>query len=429
MRYDPIDPRLFVHNRAELARLLAANSFAVVNANDIMPTSADGAHPFVQNPDLFYLSGIDQEETLLVIYPEARDPRQREMLFLKETDERIATWEGAKLTKEEGRRISGISSVHWTREFESLFRQLACEADCIYLNSNEHLRAEVRVETRDMRFAAWCRKAFPLHGYRRLAPLMQRLRAVKSPQEVALMRRAGRITGEVFAQLLKFIRPGVWEYEIEAEIVHGFLRRRSRRPAYTSIVASGPNSCVLHYVQKSRQCRKGELVLLDFGAEYANYAADMTRTVPVSGRFNPRQRQVYDAVLRVQRAAMAMLVPGNTLKAYHEEVGRIMEKELIGLGLLDAGEVKNQDENAPLYKQYFMHGTSHHLGLDVHDVADRHRPFEAGMVLTCEPGIYISAESLGVRIETDVLIGDDGPVDLLAQVPVEADDIEALMRM
>lgn len=427
MRYDPIDSRLFVHNRAELAKLLAKDSFAVVNANDIMPTSADGTHPFVQNPDLFYLSGIDQEETILLIYPQARDPQQREMLFLRETDEAIATWEGRRLTQDEGRRISGISSVHWTKDFKGLFRQLACDADGIYLNSNEHLRAEVRVETRDMRFAAWCRRAFPLHRYRRLAPLMQHLRAVKSPVEVDMLRQAGRITGEVFERLLKLIRPGVWEYEIEAEIVHGFLKRRSRRPAYTSIVASGPNSCVLHYVQKSRQCQEGDLVLLDFGAEYANYAADMTRTVPASGRFSPRQRQVYGAVLRVQKAAMAMLVPGNTLGVYHKDVGRIMEKELIGLGLLDARAVKNQGENAPLYKKYFMHGTSHHLGLDVHDVADRHRPFEAGMVLTCEPGIYIPAESIGVRIETDVLISAAGPVDLMAHVPVEADDIEARM--
>ncbi len=428
MRYADIDPALFVNNRARLMEILPQDAVAVVNANDVMPISADGTFPFVQNPDLFYLTGIDQEETVLVLCPGAREARQREMLFLRKTDDKIALWEGQRLTREDGRRVSGIRTVHWTTEFEGIFRQLAVESGTICLNSNEHLRAASPVQTRDMRFVNWCREKFPLHRYERLAPLMQQLRVVKTPEEVALIREACRITGGAFRRLLGFVRPGVWEYEIEAEMLHAFVRNRSRRPAFACIVASGPNSCVLHYVRNDRQCRDGELVLMDFGAEYANYAGDLTRTIPVGGRFTPRQRQVYEAVLRVYRGAMAMLVPGTVLDDYQKTVGRLMEKELIDLGLLDARAVKEQDSEAPLYKKYFPHGTSHHLGLDVHDVGDRRRPLEAGMVLSCEPGIYIPEESIGIRIETDVLVTDQGPEDLMADVPVEPDHIESLMN-
>jgi Xaa-Pro aminopeptidase len=283
------------------------------------------------------------------------------------------------------------------------------------------------VETRDARFGKWCREAFPLHRYERLAPVMNQLRAVKSPIEIELIRQAVAITGQAFRRLLGFIRPGVWEFEIEAEIWHEFLRARSRGPAFQTIAASGAGACTLHYVKNDRQCADGELVLIDFGAEYAHYAGDLTRTVPINGRFTPRQRAVYEAVLRVQKAAIGMLRPGNTFEAYHAEVGRVMEAELIGLGLLDAEKVKDQPKDQPLYKRYFPHGTSHHLGLDVHDYGDRYRPFEAGMVLTCEPGIYIREEGIGVRIENDILITDHGPVDLAADVPREADEIEALM--
>jgi Xaa-Pro aminopeptidase len=427
MRHAPIDPQLFIENRRRLAAQIKPNSITVFNSSDVMPKSADGVHPFSQQTDLFYLSGIDQEESTLVLFPDAREEKHREALFLRETSEPIALWEGKKYTKDEAAAASGVKTVYWNSQFDSVFRPLVFQAERIYLNSNEHLRAEAVVETRDTRFGKWCREAFPLHRYQRLAPIMHDLRAVKSSIEVELIRQAGEISGRAFRRLLDFIRPGVWEYEIEAEIWHEFLRARSRGPAFQTIVASGADSCTLHYVKNDKQCKDGDLVLIDFGAEYANYAGDLTRTVPVNGRFTPRQRAVYDAVLRVQKAAIQMLRPGNTLEAYTAEVGRWMEAELIGLGLLDAEKVKGQPKDQPLYKKYFPHGTSHHLGLDVHDYGDKFRPFEAGMVFTCEPGIYIREEGIGVRIENDILITDRDPVDLMADIPREADEIEELM--
>ena len=427
MRYPPIDPQLFIENRRRLTGLLEPKSVAVLNSNDVMPKSADGVHPFVQQTDLFYLSGIDQEESILVIFPDAKEEKHREILFLRETSDLIALWEGKKYTQEEASAAAGVRTVYWNAEFEGVFRALAFQADRIYLNTNEHLRAGAAVETRDARFGRWCRNTFPLHRYERLAPIMHALRAVKSAIEIELIQQAAAITGKAFRRLLGFIRPGVWEYEIEAEIWHEFLRHRSRGPAFQTIVASGAESCTLHYVKNDRQCRDGDLVLIDFGAEYANYAADLTRTVPVSGRFTPRQRAVYDAVLRVQKAGIAMLRAGNTLDAYNDAVGRVMEAELIRLGLLDPQAVKAQPQDKPLYKKYFPHGASHHLGLDVHDYGDKFRPFEAGMVFTCEPGIYIREEGIGVRIENDILITDQGPVDLTADIPREAEEIEALM--
>ena len=429
MRYDPIDPKLFIENRRKLAGQLKPKSMAVFNSNDVMPKSADGVHPFTQQTDLFYLSGIDQEQSVLVIFPDAQEHKHREVLFLRETSEQTALWEGQKYTREEATAASGVQTVYWNAEFDAVFRGLAFQARRIYLNSNEHLRAEAAVETRDMRFGRWCRDTFPLHRYERLAPIMHHLRAVKSPIEVELIRQAAGITGRTFRRLLGFIRPGVWEYEIEAEIWREFLRRRSRGPAFQTIVASGIDTCTLHYVKNDKLCREGDLVLIDFGAEYANYAGDLTRTVPVNGRFTPRQRAVYDAVLRVQKAAIQMLRPGNALETYHAEVGRLMEAELIGLGLLDAEQVKEQPKDKPLYKKYFPHGTSHHLGLDVHDYGEKFRPFEAGMVFTCEPGIYIREEAIGVRIENDILITDGEPVDLTADIPREADEIEELMSL
>lgn len=427
MRYAPIDPQLFIENRRRLADRLPSNSIAVVNSNDVMPTNADGVHPFVQQTDLFYLSGIDQEESTLILFPNAREEKHREVLFLRATSEQIALWEGRRCTLEEAAALSGLKTALWNTEFESVFRSLALQADRIFLNSNEHPRAAALVETRDARFGKWCRAAFPLHRFDRLAPIMHQLRAVKSPVEVELIRQAVDITGQAFRRLLGFIRPGVWEYEIEAEVWHEFLRRRSRGPAFQTIVASGADACTLHYVDNDKPCREGDLVLIDFGAEYAHYAGDLTRTVPVNGRFSPRQRAVYEAVLRIQKAAIQMLRPGNTLEAANEAVGRIVEAELIGLGLLDPTAVQGQPKDQPLYKKYFPHGLSHHLGLDVHDYGDRFRPFQAGMVLTCEPGIYIREEGLGVRIENDILITDQGPVDLSADVPREPEEIESLM--
>ncbi|WP_019990020.1 aminopeptidase P N-terminal domain-containing protein [Rudanella lutea] len=430
MRYEPINNTLFTTNRQRLAGLLKPKSLAIFNANDIMPTNADGTMGFRQNNDLFYLTGVDQEETILVLFPDHPDERFREVLFLRETSELIAIWEGHKLTKAEAEQTSGIAqrSIYWTSQFELIFKQMVFEAERVYLNTNEHTRAEVTVQTRDARFIDWFRQQFPLHTLERVAPLMHHLRAIKLPQEVELLNRAIHITDTMFRRLLRFVKPGVWEYEIEAEMMHEFLRHRSRGAAYTPIIASGANACVLHYIDNSAQCQDGDVILLDIGAEYANYNADMTRSIPVNGRFTPRQRAVYDAVLRVMREATQMLRPGNLWDEYHREVGKIMESELIGLGLLDKNEVAKQDPEAPLYKKYFMHGTSHFLGLDVHDVGNKYRRFEPGMVFTCEPGIYIREEGLGIRLENNILITEDGNLDLMAQIPVEADEIETLMN-
>jgi Xaa-Pro aminopeptidase len=428
MKYLPIKKALFIENRQRLAALLKPKSVAVLNSNDIMPTSADGTYPFVQQTDIFYLSGIDQAESTLVLFPDAREEKHREMLFLKETNEKIAVWEGQKYTQEQATAISGIQTVYWRAEFENKFRSLVLEAENIYLNTNEHLRANATLETRDLRFMKWCRDSFPLHNYCRLAPSLHHLRAIKSTAEVDLIKQACRITAKTFRRLLGFIRPGVWEYEIEAEIYHEFLRNRSRGPAFESIVASGIDSCILHYVKNDKQCLDGDLVLIDFGAEYANYASDVSRTVPVNAKFSKRQREVYDAVLNIQKAAIQLLRPGNTLDDYHKEVGRIVEGELIRLGVLKSDEVKRQLPDEPLYKKFLPHGVSHHLGLDVHDYGDPHRKFEPGMVLTCEPGLYIREEAIGIRIENDILITDKGVVDLTENIPREADELEALMN-
>ncbi|PRY16427.1 Xaa-Pro aminopeptidase [Pontibacter ummariensis] len=428
MKYLPIRQELFVRNRRNFIKHLKPCSVAIFNSNDVMPTNADGTLPFRQNSDLFYLSGIDQEESVLVLFPQAKDQRMQEILFVRETNEHVLTWEGYKLTNEQAREVSGVQTVYWTHQFESVLNALMLEAEHVYLNSNEHLRAATEVETRDSRFIKWCKDRYPLHRYERSAPIMHQLRAVKSAEEIALIQQACDITEKAFRRLLGFIRPGVMEYEIEAELYHEFLRNRSRGPAYEPIIASGASACILHYVENSRECKEGDLVLMDFGAEYANYASDLTRTVPVNGKFSKRQREVYDSVLRVMKAATQMLVPGNTLDQYHKFVGTVMENELIRLGLLNEGDVHNQDPEKPLYRKYFMHGTSHHLGLDVHDVGNKYRPFEEGMVFTCEPGIYIKEEGIGVRLENDILVTKNGPKDLMQHIPLEAEDIERLMR-
>jgi len=428
MKYAPIDKRLFVDNRRRLAEKFKPKSAAIFNSSDLMPTSADGTYPFSQNTDLFYLSGIDQVESILLICPDAVEEKHREILFVKETNEEMVIWQGEKYTKDEATEISGIQTIYWTSEFERIFRDLVFECEHVYLNSNEHLRADVTVETRDTRFLKWCMAAYPLHKYERAAPLMHDLRAIKSDIEIELIRQACRITEKAFRRLLGFVKPGVWEFEIEAEICHEFLKNRSNGPAYPSIVASGKNTCVLHYEKNDLQCKDGDILLMDFGAEYAHYTSDVTRTIPVNGKFTKRQRDIYDAVLKIQKAAIKMLRPGNELKEYNKEVGNLVENELIRLSLVDAKAVKNQSEDKPLYKKYFMHGASHHLGLDVHDYGDRYRKFEPGMVFTCEPGIYIPEESIGVRLENDILITEDEPIDLTEGIPIEAEEIEQLMR-
>lgn len=428
MKYPPIDHSLFIRNREKFTSLLKPKSLAIFNANDIMPTNADGTMPFKQSADLFYLSGIDQEESILVVFPDSPDDKHREVLFLKETNEMIAIWEGHKYTKEEAYATSGIKTIYWLSQFEQVFNMLMAQTTYVYLNSNEHLRAVVEVQTREARFTKWCMEKYPLHKYERSAPFMHHLRAIKSSIEIDLMQKACDITEKGFRRILEFVKPGVMEYEIEAEFLHEFVRNRSAGFAYPPIIASGANACVLHYVDNNAECLKGDVILFDVGAEYSNYNADMSRAIPVSGRYTERQKAVYQSVRRVMKEAMQMLTPGNTIPEYHKEVGKIMEQELITLGLLDKTDVKNQNPEKPLYKKYFMHGTSHHLGLDVHDVGDMYRKFEPGMVFTVEPGIYIREENLGVRIENDILITSNGIKDLMKNIPIEVEEIEDLMN-
>ncbi len=428
MRYVQLPAEPFERNRERLMAQIPEGALAILNANDIMPTNADGTMGFKQNSDLYYLTGVDQEETVLVLYPSARDETKRALLFVRETSEHLAIWDGARLTKAQATAVSGIATVHWTSDFPRVLRDALVEADTIYLNANEHLRSASEVVTRDRRFIDQMKFDYPLHSYKRLAPLLYKLRMEKSPEEIEAIRAATRTTEVGFRRLLEFVKPGVEEYEIEAELAHEYLRRRSRGFAYPPIIASGPNACVLHYVENNAPCKDGELLLMDVAAEYANYNSDMTRTIPVNGRFTERQRAVYDAVLRVLRACCTMLKPGVMPKEYQKEVEKLMEKELVGLGLLKQEDVDKQDKDQPLYKKYFMHGVSHHIGLDVHDVHDANAPYAANMVLTVEPGIYIREEGLAVRLENIVVIGENGNEDLMDGVPLEADEIEALMN-
>jgi Xaa-Pro aminopeptidase len=428
MKYLPIGKDLFVHNRKNLSSLLKPNSLAIFNSNDVMPTNADGTMPFRQNNDIFYLSGIDQEESILVVFPDFPDEKFREVLFVTETNPHIAVWEGHKYTKEEAYHTSGIRTVFWLSQFEQTLSTLMGQAENVYLNSNEHLRNASQTQTRDQRFTKWVQEKFPLHKYERSAPLMQQLRPVKSRQEIDLLQKACDITEQGFRRVLNFVKPGVMEYEIEAEFIHEFVRSRSRGFGYTPIIASGANACVLHYIENNEECRDGELILFDVGAEYANYNADMSRTIPVNGRFTKRQKEVYNAVLHVQREAFKLLRPGNTLPEYHKQVGELMTEQLIKLGLLDKTDVKNQNPEMPAYKKYFMHGTSHHIGLDVHDIGNVFRKMDTGMVFTVEPGIYIQEENIGIRLENDVVITEEGIFDLMRNIPIEADEIEELMN-
>lgn len=420
----------FVAARAALRTLLKPGSVAVVNANDVPVTNSDGTMRFRQNSDLFYLSGVDQEETILLLAPGFPDEKYREILFIRETSETIAIWEGQKLTKDQARSQTGIQTICWTSEFKKIFHLVMVmgNTEHVYLNTNDHYRADSEVETRESRFVTWCREQYPLHEYERLAPLLHRLRSIKSPHEIQWLQKAIDITEHGFRRLLQVVKPGVLEYELEAELAHEFLRRGSRGFAYEPIIASGPNACILHYIENSAPCQDGEILLLDIGAEYGNYNADLTRSIPVNGRFTPRQRAVYNAVLKVLREAMNMLHPGVMYYEYHREVQKIMTSELIGLGLLSESEVATQHPDRPLVSRYFMHGTGHQLGLDVHDVGSMYYPIQAGQVWTVEPGIYIPAEGLGIRIENNVVVGEDEVTDLMANFPIEAEEIESLMN-
>lgn len=429
MKYHRIDKALFIKNRSKFVSKMQRGTLAVFNSNDIITTSADSTMPFQQHRDIFYLSGVDQEESILVLFPDASNENHREVLFLKETSDLIAIWEGEKLTKQAAFEVSGIKTVYWLNQFETIWKQLMADASGIYFNTNEHLRANTEAETREDRFIKKCKQDFPAHQVYKSAPIMHAIRSVKEETEIALMQQACNITKLGVERVLKYTKPGVWEYELEAELIHEFVRNRSKGFAYTPIIASGKNACVLHYIENNQECKDGDVILLDVGAEYANYSSDLTRCFPVNGRFTARQKEVYNAVLHVKKEAEKMLVPGTIMAEYHKEVGRIMESELIKLKLIDATDVKNQNPDWPAYKKYFMHGTSHFLGLDTHDVGLWNEPIQAGMVFTCEPGIYIQEEGLGIRLEDDLVVTENGkPFNLMREIPIEADEIETIMN-
>ena len=429
MKYHQIDGELFIANRAKFIQHMTSNTLAVFNSNDIYPISSDATMPFQQHRDIFYLSGVDQEESILVLFPTASNPAHREVLFLRETNETIAIWEGEKLTKAKALETSGIKTVYWLTQFPTIFKQLMAEAQGIYLNTNEHLRANTEVETREDRFIKQVKVDYPAHHVYKSAPILHKTRSIKEAAELALMQTACDITEKGFRRVLDFVKPGVWEYEIEAEFAHEFLRNRSQGFAYTPIIASGKNACVLHYIENNQQCHAGDVILLDVGAEYANYSSDLTRCIPVNGRFTSRQKAVYNAVLHVKNEATKLLVPGTIMAEYHKQVGTLMEEQLVNLGLISMEDIKSQDPAWPAYKKYFMHGTSHFLGLDTHDVGLWHEPIQANMVFTVEPGIYIPAEGLGIRLEDDVVVQASGqPHNLMRNIPIEAEAIEDLMN-
>ena len=428
MKYQPINSALFVKNRKNFVGNMKPNSLAIFNSNDIYPISADSTLPFEQHTDILYLSGVNQEESVLVLFPDCPNENLREVLFVRETNDHIAVWEGEKLTKETAFETSGIKTVYWLQDLEKILFEMTSYCDTFYINTNEHYRANVETETREDRFTKWLIAKYPAHAVAKSNPILQRLRAVKDPIELDLMQQACNITEKGFRRILKFIKPAVWEYEIEAELLHEFVRNRSKGFAYTPIIASGNNANVLHYIENNQQCKAGDLILLDVAAEYATYKSDLTRTVPVSGKFSDRQKAVYNAVNHVKKEATKMLIPGTLWKEYHIEVGKVMTSELLQLGLLDKADIQNEDKNWPAYKKYFMHGTSHHIGLDTHDYGLLHEPMEANNVFTVEPGIYLPKEGFGIRLEDDVVIQKSGsPYNLMGNIPIEADEIEEIM--
>jgi Xaa-Pro aminopeptidase len=426
MRHDPIDPALFTAHRQRLVERLPPGSLAVVHAADVLPTTGDGTLRLHPASDLFWLSGIEQEESVLVLAPTANDPALREILFIRQSDEHLAQWEGRKLTKDEATARSGIRTIRWLADFQKVLHGLLCESQAVVLNANEHERALVEVEPRDLRMARRLMAAYPLHRYERLAPLLRSLRAVKDTAEIALTREAIDITAAGLHRMLGVLEPGVKEYELEAELLCEFTRRRARM-AYEPIIATGANACVLHYVDNLAECRAGEMLLVDVGASYANYSADITRTYPVSGVFTPRQRAVYESVLRVLRSSIARATAGTSLRDWKRAAQVQMAEELVGLGLITAADVAADTPEAPACRKYFMHGLGHSLGLGVHDLAPIDGPLAPGWIMTVEPGIYIPEEGLAVRLENDILVTESGPVDLASHVPIEPDEIEALL--
>jgi len=429
MKYHPINNTLFIKNRAKFTAQMKPKSIAIFNSNDIFTTGADSTLPFEQHSDILYLSGADQEESILLLFPDAINKNHREILFLTETNEHIAIWYGAKYSKEEATNVSGIKTIYWLSEFKKIFFDLMTEAETIYFNTNEHYRQAAELESREDRFIKKCKADFPAHKWEKSNQILQEIRGTKEAEEIEIIQTACDITEKGFRRILPFVKPGIMEYEIEAEFMHEFLRNRSKGFAYTPIIGSGYSACVLHYIDNNKECKDGDMLLLDVGAEYANYSSDMTRTIPVNGRFNDRQKAVYNAVLRVKNEATKMLAPGILWAEYQKEVGKFMSSELLGLGLIDKTDVKNENPDWPAYKKYFMHGTSHHMGLDTHDYGALKTPMKAGMVFTVEPGIYIPEEKMGIRIEDDVVINQTGlPFNLMRNIPIEIEEIEDLMN-
>ncbi len=429
MKYLPISNQLFTKNRAKFTAQMKPKSIAVFNSNDTFTTGADSTLPFKQSSDLLYLSGADQEESILVLFPNAINPKHREILFLTETSKLIEIWYGAKYSKEEATQVSGIETIYWLSEFDKVFYDLMTEAESVYFNTNEHYRQSVVIESREDRFIKKCKADFPAHKWEKSAQIMLNIRGVKEPEEIEILQTACNITNKGFRRVLPFVKPGIMEFEIEAEYMHEFLRNRSKGFAYTPIIGSGYSACVLHYIENNKECKDGDMLLMDVGAEYANYSSDMTRTIPVNGRFTERQKKVYNAVFRVKEEATKMLVPGTDWAEYHKEVGKLMTNELLTLKLLDKADVQNEDANWPAYKKYFMHGTSHHLGLDTHDYGALKTPMKANMVFTVEPGIYIPEENMGIRLEDDVVIQEKGnPFNLMRDIPITVEEIEDLMN-
>jgi Xaa-Pro aminopeptidase len=428
MKKIQINKDFFLSNRKRFVEKMDPVSMAIFHSNDVFPRNGDQSFRFRQQSDLFYLTGIDQERSILLLFPDCPNPELREVLFMIEPNESLQTWEGHKYSRKEAEDISGVAKVKWLDQFDSVLTEAMSFVERVYLNSIEYPKFSTEVPYRDLRFAREIREKYPNHDYRRAAPLIYPLRTIKAKEEIELISQAIDLTGYAFQRILKFVKPGVMEYEVEAELTHEFLFRGAVGSAYHPIIAAGLNACTLHYVENNCECHDGELLLMDFGAEYGHYAADLTRTIPVNGRFTNRQRDCYNAVLRVLRQSSRLLVPGNTIDLVNKEVNKLMEEEMIGLGLFSREAVEKQDPDKPLFTKYFMHGVSHFLGLDVHDVGSKFEPFRPGMVFTFEPGLYIREEKMGMRLENNYLITEGEPVDLTAGIPVEAEEIELLMR-
>lgn len=427
MRYQDIPVALFERNRRHLLARLQPETLSIVFANEDIPWSGDQTYPFKQNANFFYLTGINQEDSILALCPHHPNPKFREVLFIKQTNETMVIWYGERLTKEQASAISGIATVLWVDDFEATMRDMAVQSKSIALDLNEAPKFITRFETRDLRMARELRSQYPLHSFERLAPHLMELRMIKQAEEIDLIGKSIEITSKAFIKVLQSLRPGMKEYEVEAEITAEFIRNGAFGHAYYPIIAGGANACILHYIKNDRVLHDGDLLLLDFGADYANYAADCSRTIPVNGKFTSRQKDCYNAVLNVFKHARRLMIPGNTIDHVNKEVNKLMEEEMIRLGLFTAEAVANQAADTPLFFKYYMHGTSHFMGLDVHDVGFKHMPFKKGMVLTCEPGLYIKEEGIGIRIENDILV-DDVPVDLMKDLPIEVEEIEELMR-